>query len=91
MLRFSERYDEEKYGTDGGPLHDPTVIAYLIEPGMFSGRHCNVEIETMSQLTMGATVVDWWGVTERAPNCTVIGDVDADRYFALITERLATL
>jgi purine nucleosidase len=35
MLEFFERFDEEKYGTDGGPLHDPTVIAWLIDPGMF--------------------------------------------------------
>ena len=26
MLEFFERFDEEKYGTDGGPLHDPWVI-----------------------------------------------------------------
>ena len=30
MLEFFERYDEHKYGTDGGPLHDPTVIAWLL-------------------------------------------------------------
>ncbi|MEM7614420.1 MAG: nucleoside hydrolase, partial [Pseudomonadota bacterium] len=27
LLDFFERFDEEKYGTDGGPLHDPNVIA----------------------------------------------------------------
>lgn len=31
MLQFFERFDIEKYGSDGGPLHDPTVIAYLLE------------------------------------------------------------
>jgi purine nucleosidase len=35
MLEFFERFDEEKYGTDGGPLHDPCVIAYLLQPGLF--------------------------------------------------------
>jgi purine nucleosidase len=91
MLRFSERFDEEKYGTDGGPLHDPTVIAYLLEPGLFESRECNVEIETTSPLTMGATVVDWWGVTQRPLNCTVIGGVDDDGFFRMLIERLATL
>ena len=38
MLEFFERFDEEKYGTDGGPLHDPCVIAYLIKPMLFMGR-----------------------------------------------------
>lgn len=91
MLEFFERFDELKYGTDGGPLHDPTVIAWLIDPGMFTGRQCNVEIETGSELTLGATVVDWWKVTDRAENALVIGGVDADRFFDLFIARLARL
>lgn len=91
MLEFFERFDEEKYGTDGGPLHDPTVIAWLIDPGMFSGRSCNVEIETGSELTLGATVVDWWKVTGRAENAFVVRDVDSDRFFDLFIERVARL
>jgi purine nucleosidase len=91
MLEFFERFDEEKYGTDGGPLHDPTVIAWLIDPDMFTGRLCNVEIETGSELTLGATVVDWWKVTGRPENALVIGDVDSDRFFDLLIERLGSL
>jgi len=90
-LEFFERYDEAKYGTDGGPLHDPNVIAYLLKPELYSGRHCNVEIEINSELTMGATVVDWWGVTDRPKNALFMNDVDADNFFTLLTERLATL
>jgi purine nucleosidase len=91
MLEFYERYDEQKYGTDGGPLHDPTVIAWLIDPEMFTGCYCNVEIETGSELTLGATVVDWWKVTDRKENALVIGGVDADRFFDLFIERLGRL
>ena len=91
LLDFFERFDEAKYGTDGGPLHDPCVIAWLLRPDLFSGRHCNVSVETMSDLTMGATVVDWWGVTDRPKNAHVMRDIDADGFFALLTERLARL
>ena len=91
MLVFFERFDEAKYGSDGAPLHDPCTIAWMIAPDMFTGRHCNVEIETSSELTMGMTVIDWWRVTDRQPNALVIGDLDADRFFALITELLARL
>lgn len=90
-LEFFERFDIEKYGSDGGPLHDPSVIAYLLQPELFSGRDCNVEIETESELTVGMTVVDWWRVTGRTPNAKVMRDVDADGFFALLTERLARL
>ncbi len=88
---FFERFDMEKYGSEGAPLHDPCTIAWLLAPDLFSGRHVNVEIETGSELTLGMTVADWWRVTGRAPNATFMGDVDADGFFALLTERLGRL
>ena len=91
MLGFFERFDEAKYGSDGGPLHDPCTVAWMIAPELFSGRHCNVEIETASELTMGMTVIDWWQVSGRPHNAFVVGDLDAEAFFALITERLANL
>jgi purine nucleosidase len=88
---FFERFDMAKYGSEGAPLHDPCVIAYLIDPSLFAGRHINVEIEVQSELTMGMTVADWWGVTKRPANALFIGSVDAERFFALLTERIARL
>lgn len=90
-LDFFERFDIAKYGSDGGPLHDPCVIAWLVDPTIFSGRPCNLAIETASELTMGMTVVDWWGVTSRPKNANVLRDLDADRFYALLTERIARL
>ena len=91
MLDFFERFDVEKYGSDGGPLHDPCVIAYLLKPALFSGRHINVEIETQSSLTVGMTVADWWRVTDRTPNAMFMRDVDDTGFFELLTERLGRL
>mgnify|MGYP001419249787 FL=1 len=88
---FFERFDKEKYGSEGAPLHDPCVIAYLIQPDLFEGRHVNVEIETQSDLTLGMTVADWWRVTDRKPNAMFMGSLNADGFFALLTERLARL
>ncbi|MGV3550504.1 nucleoside hydrolase [Rhizobium sp.] len=91
MLDFFERFDVVKYGSDGGPLHDPNVIAYLIKPELYAGRMCNVEIEMVSELTLAMTVVDWWQVTDRKHNALVLKDVDADGFFELLTERVARL
>ncbi len=91
LLDFFERFDEQKYGTDGGPLHDPCVIAWLLHPELFTSRDVNVSIECESELTMGMTVIDWWRVTERKANATVCRSVNADRLFDLLTQRLATL
>ena len=91
MLEFFERFDEQKYGWEGGPLHDPCVIAYLLRPELFEGRHVNVVIETQSELTLGMTVVDWWKATPRAPNALFLNQADADGFYAQLTERLSRL
>lgn len=90
-LEFFERFDEAKYGTDGGPLHDPNVIAWLLQPTLYESRTCNVQVETASELCLGMTVLDWWKVTERAPNANWVRNVDADGFFTLLTNRIARL
>ncbi|MBU1306476.1 MAG: nucleoside hydrolase [Alphaproteobacteria bacterium] len=91
MLTFSETFDLEKYSWSGAPLHDPTVIAWLLQPELFDGRHCNVVIETASELTVGMTVVDYWHVTGRVRNATYLRNGNAEGFFELLTERLARL
>ena len=88
---FFERYDREKYGSNGAPLHDPCTIAWLLKPELFSGRHINVEIETEGEFTVGMTVADWWRVTGREANATFIRDVDAKGFFDLLTQRIGEL
>ncbi len=90
-LEFYNRHDVEKYGTDGGPLHDPCTIAYLLRPDLFSGKQVNVEIEIHSELTMGATAVDYWGVTDKPRNANWLDAIDADGFFDLLVERIGRL
>jgi purine nucleosidase len=91
LLEFNKRFDRGKYGWPGGPLHDATVTAYLLQPDLFDGRHVHVEIECSSPLTLGASVVDWWSVTGKPANAKVLRAVDADGYFKLIFDRLLRL
>jgi purine nucleosidase len=91
LLKFNKIFDEQKYGWEGGPLHDATVIAYLLAPEIFTGRKVNVTVECASSLTLGMTVVDWWGVTEKPANALFLRGIAADRYFDLVIERLGRL
>ena len=72
-------------------LHDPCVIAYLLAPELFEGVEANVAVETQSPLTLGMTVVDWRGISGRRPNARIMTKIDADGFYALLTERLAGL
>lgn len=91
MFEFASRYDIEKYGAEGGPLHDPCTVAYLLQPSLFQSKRVNIEVETGSELTFGETVVDFWGVTGREPNVEWVHAVDAEGFFELLTERIADL
>ncbi len=88
---FFERFDTAKYGSHGAPLHDPCVIGYLLRPDLFEGRHINVEIETRGEFTLGMTVADWWRVSKRPANALFMGSVQAESFFALLTERIGRL
>ncbi len=91
MLDFYDRWDIEKYGLPGGPLHDPTVIAYLLQPDLFVGKHVPLEVEIAPGPTLGMTVIDWWGVTDDEPNAIVMNDIDSDGFFDLLVERIGRL
>ena len=90
MLGFFERHDSRKYGVEGAPLHDPCTIAWLLAPELFEGKFCNLSVETRSELTMGHTAIDFWHVTDRPHNVNWIYSVDADGFYDLLTERLAS-
>jgi len=80
-----------RFAGPGLPLHDPCVIAWLLAPELFDGDTVNVAVETASPLTLGMTVVDWCGRSGRPVNARVLHGIDADGFYALLTDRLAAL
>jgi purine nucleosidase len=91
LLTTFEENRSPRFGERSRALHDPSVIAYLLRPSLYDGRTVNVAIETQSPLTMGMTVVDWWGVSGRPPNVRFLNTVDADGFYELLTDKLACL
>lgn len=91
LIHFFERFDEAKYGSEGAPLHDPCTIAYLLRPELFRLKPVHVAVELEGRRTLGATVVDFWGVTDGALNAHWAHAVDDDGFFALLTEHIARL
>jgi len=66
-------------------------VAHLIRPGLVETRFRNVEVELESELCRGRTVVDLWQRTDRPSNAHVAIDLDAEAFFDLLVERIATL
>lgn len=88
LLEFFAEHHRERYGWDGGALHDPMTAAYLIAPELFGVQPMRVDIDTTEGPSAGRTVCDVWGVTGQPPNADVALTVNADGFFALLTERL---
>ncbi|WP_425147746.1 nucleoside hydrolase [Deinococcus sp.] len=91
LLEFFAEHHRERYGWDGGPLHDPLTSAYLIAPELFGVQPMYVEVDTSGGPSSGRTNCDLWRVTGRAPNANVAVTVDADGFYALLTERMGRL
>lgn len=78
MMAFWDRNDVRRYGSRGGPLHDPLVVAYVLAPHLFVTQRARVFVEHESELCMGQTIADWYGKSGKEPNVDIVTRVDAD-------------
>ena len=91
LVEFFKQYHARTYGWDGAPIHDAVALAHAFRPGIVTTERMNVEIEVESELTRGRTVADRWHRTDRPENAHVGVEIDAEAFFELLLERIATL
>jgi len=78
-------------GHGGASLHDPCAIAWLIRPELFSTRGVSVRVDLGPGPSRGRTVIDRWNRTGEPHNATVLETLDANGFFALLSERFLKL
>lgn len=91
ILNAYVKADMEHYGMPGGPVHDASVIAYLLKPELFSGRQINMQVDSREGPTYGQTIADWYNTQEQPSNVMWIDSGDAQGFFDLLSARLARL
>ncbi|AGZ34570.1 nucleoside hydrolase [Pseudomonas sp. SWI6] len=91
ILNAYIKHDMDVYGMPGGPVHDASVIAYLVKPELFSGRRVHLVVDSREGATFGQTIADWYGVLKRPANVMWVSQGDAQGLFDLLSERLARL
>ena len=91
LLRPALHSRTARFGPDRLPIHDPCTIAWLLQPALFRAEPVPVAVETEGTHTLGATVVDWWGVTGKPPNAHWITEVDGEGVLDLLIERIGQL
>lgn len=91
ILQAYVKHDMDVYGMPGGPVHDASVIAYLLKPELFSGRRIHLRVDSREGPTFGQTIADWYGVLKQPANVLWINEADAQGFFDLLSARLARL
>lgn len=91
ILNAYIKFDMDNYGMPGGPVHDASVIAYLLKPELFKGRQVHMAVDSREGPTFGQTIADWYGVLKQPANVMWIEEGDAQGFFDLLSARLARL
>ncbi len=74
------RTQKAVFGWEGGPLHDPVTIAYLIDPTLLTLRPMNVRIDLRSTDSYGRTNCDAYDYLHQTATADVDTDIDAERF-----------
>ncbi|MFA6664792.1 MAG: nucleoside hydrolase [Lachnospiraceae bacterium] len=84
LLDFFLKFHEE-IGFAGAPMHDPCVIAYLIDPSIFKMVPYYLQVETRGNITTGMILADKRLNNKKpSPNAKVAMEIDRDRFIALL-------
>ena len=83
LMAFFCKTQKEVYGWEGGPLHDPITIAYLIDPTVLTTKPMNVTVESY-----GRTNCDFFGYMKKEPNVNVGIDIDVEKFWDIVEDGL---
>ena len=80
------RTQKEVFGWAGGPLHDPTTMAYLIDPSVLTIKHVHGEVEIRSVQSYGRTNCDVFDYMKKEPNMDLAVDIDVEKFWNIVEE-----
>ncbi|GAK59740.1 inosine-uridine preferring nucleoside hydrolase family protein [Candidatus Vecturithrix granuli] len=88
MFRFYLGAIQKLGVSEWASLHDACAVAAVCDPSLLKTQLMRVDIETKGEFTRGRTVCDPYLTHGRPPNVHVGIDFDAERFFAMLVERL---
>ncbi|MCA9906602.1 MAG: nucleoside hydrolase [Anaerolineae bacterium] len=84
LMTFFNKTQKEVFGWDGGPLHDPVTIAYLIDPTVLTLKECFTQIDIRSEQSYGRTNCDIFNIFKQPPNSSIALDIDVAKFWDII-------
>ena len=89
VIPFYQKFHREHYGYTHGATdtHDPSAIAYLIDPTLFKGERWSIKVP-LDGLAAGMTMADRSGKHFDTPKTHCLMQVDGTRFLAMYKARL---
>ncbi len=89
IQRAVSEFCETETKLAGFDLPDPIAMAVAIDPSVATAtRRLHLAVETESHLTRGMVVMDVLGLTDRAPNATVVTAADTSKFLRMLRAAL---
>lgn len=89
LMEYFASTQKAVFGWEGPPLHDPTTVAWLIDPGCVETRPMHVDIELNGRHTYGRTVCDYFNILKLEPNADVAVTLDAEKFWNILYDTYA--
>jgi purine nucleosidase len=89
--RFYMEMHLARLGFAGCSLNDPAALALAYLPSLAQTRALNVEVELAGELSLGKTVGDFLGKTDRAPNVRLVEAFDGPAFVEHFLSRMEAL
>jgi ribosylpyrimidine nucleosidase len=86
LMKVFNENQKRVFNLEGGPLHDPVTVAYLINPEIAELKHVHCEIDISHGVSYGRTNCDIYDYQKLVKNTFVAIDINVDKYWDIIEE-----
>ncbi len=87
-MGFANKAHKRIYGSEGSPLNDPVVIAYIADPKVLKVKPMYAEIDISSSQSYGRTNCDYYGCSGKEPNVNAAVDIDSVKFWDMMEKAL---
>lgn len=88
MMRYYCRMEKKVFGVEGGALHDPVTIAWLIDPNVLVFEEMDVEIDRNPGSSYGRTNCDRYHWKHGPGNALVAVDINEELFWKIVEDSL---
>ncbi|MBU0996588.1 MAG: nucleoside hydrolase [Firmicutes bacterium] len=86
LMKVFNENQKKVFGFEGGPLHDPVTLAYLIDPKIVSMLKVHCDIDLSRGTSYGRTNCDIFDYLKLPKNIEIAVSIDVKKYWDIIEE-----